>query len=211
MFRWCRGAKACMRRTGRRTPPLFIMERRSISSDGNQAPTQNHLRGSQHKCGKAFRTATTPCRRKMAFMDLTIADPIIVDSPVTTPEGTMFPGPAIPMHALEAALLLAAQALAARTMLPARTLRYRPTTARKMLVGEWAIQAGGPLDRVLQMAGTALPEQMFPAARMLPSTARRARRMVARSGTITFLVPQTAALRKTPIAEGGRDLLRNHI
>src|SRR6185312_2147190 len=200
MFRWCRDAKACMRRTVRRIPPPFIMEPRNISSGGSQAFTRNRLRGSRSRCGKTFSATAAPRARKAAYVDLTTTDQTIADLPATT----MFLDPATPIR-----MFGTVPHSADRIMLPVRTLRCKPTMAQKMLMVRRQIQAGGLLALTLQMERTVLPEQMFPAARMLLSTVRRARGIVARSGTITFLVPRTAVLRRTPIAEVGSDSRRN--
>lgn len=117
----------------------------------------------------------------------------------------MFLDPATPIR-----MLVTVPHSEARITFPVQIRQCRRTTAQKTLVARRQIRAGGRLDPTLRMERTAPPEPMFPAARMLPSTGRRARKMAARSGTITFLVPRTAILRRTPIAEGGNDSRRNH-
>ena len=205
MFQWCRDEIVCMRRTAQQILPPFTAGRRNISSDGNRAHTRNRSRGSQSRCGRTFSVRAAPPARKTAGVDLTTVglttmDRTIADLRVTT----MFLDPATPIRMLETV-----PHSADRIMLPVRTLRCKPTMAQKMLVARRQIQAGGLLALTLQMERTVLPEQMFPAARMLLSTVRRARGIVARSGTITFLVPRTAVLRRTPIAEVGSDSRRN--
>ena len=208
MFQWCRDEIVCMRRTAQQILPPFTAGRRNISSDGNRAHTRNRSRGSQSRCGRTFSVRAAPPARKTAGVDLTTVglttmDRTIADLRVTT----MFLDPATPIRMLETV----PHSEARTTILPVRIRRCRRTAAQKTLVARRQIRVGGRLDLTLQMVRTAPPEPMFPVARMLPSTGRRARKMVVRSGIITFLVPRTAALRRTPIAEGGSDSLRNHI